>query len=85
MGLLIFLVIGALLGWLAAVIMRVEDGPRVVANLAAGGAGAAIAGSVANRGSVLYGITALSIPVAIGGALLTLAIVSWIRSRRDGA
>lgn len=84
MGLLIFLVTGALLGWLAAIVGRIEDGPRITANLAAGGAGASIFGTLANRGSVLSGASAISIPAAVGGALIAIAILTLLRNRSAG-
>ena len=39
MGLIIFLVIGAVLGWLAAIVQHIEDGRGIMMNLAAGAVG----------------------------------------------
>ncbi|WP_150115296.1 hypothetical protein [Pelagerythrobacter marensis] len=78
---MIFLIAGALIGWLAAIVGRIEDGPRIAVNLVAGGIGAAIFGTFANRGSVLSGASAISIPAAAGGALIAIVIVALLRNQ----
>ena len=81
MVLIIFHVTGAILGWLAAIVQRIEDAQRVLANVAVGSIGAVVGGILANRESILYGISAVSIPVAIVGALVMLGILSLFRNR----
>ncbi len=84
MGLIFFLAGGALLGWLAAIVLRIEDGRGIMANVAAGSLGAVIGGVVGNRGSILSGLSAISIPIAAVGALILLGALALFRNRLDG-
>ena len=81
MGLIIFLVIGALLGWLAAIVQRIEDGRGVMMNIGAGAVGAVAGGLIANQGSILSGVSAISIPAAIAGTVVLVGILALFRSR----
>jgi len=81
MGLIIFLVIGALLGWLAAIVQRIEDGRGIMLNVGLAALGAVAGGLIANRGSILSGVSAISIPAAIVGALLLVGILGLFRNR----
>ncbi len=81
MGLIIFLVIGAVLGWLAAIVQRIEDGRGIMMNLAAGAVGAVSGGLIANQGSILLGLSAISLPVALVGALVVIGILGLVRGR----
>ncbi|RXZ64551.1 GlsB/YeaQ/YmgE family stress response membrane protein [Pelagerythrobacter rhizovicinus] len=84
MGLIIFLAGGALLGWLAAIVLRIEEGRGIMANVAAGSVGAVIGGVIGNRGSVLSGISAISLLVGAVGALVLLGVLALFRNRLDG-
>ena len=81
MGLIIFLVIGAVLGWLAAIVQRIEDGRGIMMNLADGAVGAVSGGLIANQGSILFGLSAISLPVALVGALVVIGILGLVRGR----
>lgn len=81
MGLIIFLVTGALLGWLAAIVRHIEDGRGIMMNVGAGAFGAVAGGLIVNRGSILSGVSAISLPVAIIGALVLIGILGLFRSR----
>lgn len=81
MGLIIFLVIGALLGWLAAIVMRIEHGSGIMANVGAGSLGALIGGVLGNKGFILYGVSAIAIPVAVLGALVLIGLLRLFRDR----
>lgn len=81
MGLIIFLVIGALLGWLAAIVQRIEDGRGVMMNIGAGAVGAVAGGLIANQGSILSGVSAISIPAAMAGTVVLVGILALFRSR----
>ncbi|MGV2494814.1 GlsB/YeaQ/YmgE family stress response membrane protein [Pelagerythrobacter aerophilus] len=83
MGLIFFLAGGAVLGWLAAIVLRVEDGRGIMANVAAGTVGAVIGGVIGNRGSILSGISGISIPIAAGGALVLIGALALFRNRFD--
>ncbi|WP_374407799.1 GlsB/YeaQ/YmgE family stress response membrane protein [Pelagerythrobacter sp.] len=81
MGLIIFLVTGALLGWLAAIVQRIENGRGIMANVGAGALGAVAGGLIANQGSILSGVSPISIPIAIIAALAVLGILGLFRNR----
>ena len=59
MGLVFLIVLGALLGWLAAIVMRAEQGRGILLNVAAGIGGALVTGLVVGPllgfGSLLEG------------------------------
>lgn len=86
MGLVFLIVIGGMLGWLAAIIVRAESGAARLRNILIGIAGALVTGLVINPligGSDLlkgqYNIDSLLI--ALGGATIVLLAVNlW----RDG-
>ena len=86
MGLVFLIVIGGMLGWLAAIIVRAETGPSRLRNILIGVAGALVTGLVVNPligGSDLlagqYNVDSLLLALA-GSAMLLLAINLW----RDG-
>ena len=83
MGLVFLIVIGGMLGWLAAIIVRAETGPARLRNILIGIAGALVAGLVVNPliggGSLLegqYGIDALLIALT-GSVAVLLAVNLW--------
>ena len=86
MGLVFLIVIGGMLGWLAAIIVRAETGPARLRNILLGIAGALITGLVINPligGSNLldgqYSVDSLLI--ALTGSVMVLLVVNlW----RDG-
>lgn len=84
MGLIIFLVIGALLGWLAAIVLRIEDGSGIMANVGAGSLGAAVGGVIGNNGFFLSGVSAISIPASVAGALVLIGLLRLFRGRLPG-
>lgn len=84
MGLIIFLAIGAILGWLAAIVLRIEQGRAIMANVGVGSLGAVIGGVIGNRGSILAGVSAISIPIAIAGALVLIGVLALFRTRLNG-
>ena len=89
MGLVFLLVIGGLLGWLAAIIMRAESNRGIAFNVAVGIAGALLAGLVVGpmlgRGNLLEGIYSVDgLLVAFAGTVLFLFLVNMFRGR-DGS
>lgn len=84
MGIIILLVVGGVIGWLASMIMRTDAQQGVVLNVVVGIVGALIAGFVV---SPLIGgapitsgeISIQSVLVSLVGAVLLLAIVNLVR------
>ena len=77
-GILIWLVIGGVVGWLAGLIMRDNNG--IVVNVIVGIVGAFIGGLIINGGSINNApLTIESFGVSLLGAVILLAIVNLIR------
>ncbi|MDD3797641.1 MAG: GlsB/YeaQ/YmgE family stress response membrane protein [Novosphingobium sp.] len=79
MAIILLIVTGGALGWLASILLKVEDAHGIVANLAVGIVGAVVAGLLIGPriggGNVLagqYGPAALLVSVLGAGALLTI-------------
>ncbi len=84
MNLLIFLIIGALVGWVASRLMGTDRQQGLILNIVVGIVGAFVAGwfispllgiSTINEGN--YSIPALF--VSLGGAVILLAVISLFR------
>ena len=77
-GILIWLVIGGVIGWLAGIIMRDDNG--VLVNIVVGIVGAFIGGLIISGGSINNApLTIGSFAVSLLGAVILLAIVNLIR------
>jgi len=82
MNLILWLVVGGLIGWAASAIMRTREG--IALNVVVGIVGAALAGWLL---SPLVGVStinqsdfsAASLLVSLLGAVLLLVIVTWVR------
>jgi len=81
MGLIMWLIVGGIVGWLASIIMKTNEQQGIVLNVAVGIAGSFLAGLVGAR-SINAGINIGSILVSIVGAVALLALVNLIRRGR---
>lgn len=82
---LVWIVFGALAGWLASIIMRTDRQMGAVANIVVGIAGAFIGGFIMENVFGRAGVTGFnfySLLVAIGGAVVLLWLVNLIRGGR---
>jgi uncharacterized membrane protein YeaQ/YmgE (transglycosylase-associated protein family) len=82
MGLILFLIVGGIIGWLASIAMRSPEG--ILMNVIVGIVGAIIAGLVINPliggGNIMSGnFNAMSLVASFLGAVVLLAIVNLIR------
>jgi uncharacterized membrane protein YeaQ/YmgE (transglycosylase-associated protein family) len=84
MQLLIILVVGALVGWVAGMIMR--SGGGLIWDIVVGIAGALIAGFIFGGGASILNapLDVTSILYSLLGAIILLAIVKLIRGARWG-
>lgn len=90
MGLLFMIVVGAILGWLAAIVLKIEAPRGILLNIAAGVAGALLTGLFI--GPLLFGSASLlagyyavgSLALSLVGALLVIAALNvfWRRQFR---
>lgn len=78
MGLIILTCIGALLGWLAAIILRREANRDVLSNVAAGVLGAVLGGALASSVSILSGLSATALLLAVVAAAAAIGAFNLI-------
>lgn len=78
MGLLAWIIFGALVGWIASIIMKTDSQQGGVANIIVGIVGALIGGFVSQSlgGSGVTGFNLMSFLVALLGAVILIMIVS---------
>jgi uncharacterized membrane protein YeaQ/YmgE (transglycosylase-associated protein family) len=80
-GLIVWLIIGGVVGWLAGMIMR--DSQGVVMNIVVGIVGAFIGGLIFDHGEINDApLTVESFAVSLIGAVILLAIVNLLRRGR---
>jgi uncharacterized membrane protein YeaQ/YmgE (transglycosylase-associated protein family) len=84
MGLIILLVVGGVIGWLASIVMRTDAQQGILLNIVVGIVGALLAGFLLNPliggGNIMAGdFTVMSLIVSFLGAVVLLAIVNLFR------
>lgn len=81
-GILTWVVLGGLAGWVASIILRRNGSMGVIANIAAGVGGALLGGFVMSAlgGSDVTGFNLYSFLVALAGAIVVILIVTWLMS-----
>lgn len=83
MDIIVWLVIGGIVGWLASIIMKTNDQQGIVLNVVVGLVGAVIGGwllgPLLGAGSINDGITVMTFVVSLIGAVILLAIVNFAR------
>ncbi len=84
MGLIILIVVGGILGWLASIVMRTDGQQGIFLNVVVGIVGALLAGFILNPmiggGNIMNGsFSASSLLVSFLGAVVLLAIVNLVR------
>lgn len=87
MNIIIWLVVGGVIGWLASIVMRTDGQQGIILNIVVGVVGALLGGWLL---SPLFGVSTInqsnfslpSLLVSLGGAVILLAIVNLIRRGR---
>jgi uncharacterized membrane protein YeaQ/YmgE (transglycosylase-associated protein family) len=79
MGIIIWLVVGGICGWLASLIMRTDAQQGIILNIVVGIVGAAIAGLLLGKGNLNGAITIETFLWSLLGAVILLAVVNLIR------
>lgn len=83
MGLIILLVVGGVLGWLASIVMRTDAQQGIFLNIVVGIVGALLGGfllgPLIGGGSITQGVSIPSLVTSFLGALILLAIVNLVR------
>ena len=80
MGIIMWLIVGGLIGWLASLIMRTDGQQGIFLNIIVGIVGAFLGGLILSGGTINQGNLSLtSILVSLLGAVILLAIVNLVR------
>ncbi len=84
MNFIIWIVFGALAGWIASLIMKTDGQQGPLLNIVAGIIGAFLGGIIMNAigQSGVSGFNLYSLLVSIGGAVVLIAIVRLVRDQR---
>lgn len=84
MGLIILIAVGAILGWLASIVLRIDARQEILLNVGGGIGGALISALFIKTGSILVGISAGALLVGIIGSILVLILLNVIRQNSVG-
>jgi uncharacterized membrane protein YeaQ/YmgE (transglycosylase-associated protein family) len=83
MGIIIWLIVGGVVGWLASIIMRTDAQQGLLLNVVVGIVGALLAGFIVSPllgvGTINEGISIATFLVSLVGAVILLAIVNLFR------
>ena len=82
MGIILWLIVGGIVGWLASIIMRRDAQQGILLNIVVGIVGAFIGGLIFGGGSINDGISLTSVLFSLLGAIILLAIVNLFTRRR---
>ena len=86
MQLVILLVVGGIIGWLASLVMKTDAQQGMILNVVVGIVGAFIGGwligPLLGAGSINDGFSIMSLVVSLIGAIILLAIVNLFRRGR---
>lgn len=83
MGLIAWIIVGGVIGWLASIIMRTDAQQGIFLNIVVGIIGAFIGGLLISGGSINNApLTITSFLVSLLGAIVLLGIVNLVRRGR---
>ena len=86
MGILVWLIVGGVVGWLASIVMRTDAQQGILLNVVVGIVGALLAGFVVSPllgiGTINEGVSIVTFLVSLVGAIILLAIVNLFRRGR---
>ena len=82
MALLVLIVLGATLGWLASILARTEAPATILRQLALGMVVSVVTGEVANEGTMIGSLSFLALGVALTATAVALVLYHAIVTRR---
>ena len=89
MGIIIWLIVGGIIGWIASMIMKTDGQQGIILNVIVGIVGALLAGwlisPLVGVGSINDGLSIGSFLVSLVGAIILLAIVNLFTRGRTRA
>ena len=81
MGLIILIVTGALLGWLATIALQIEDGRGILRNVVAGVVGSLGVGLATSGGVFLGTIHGSTLLWASAGSIVLIGLYNFVREK----
>jgi len=78
-GIIVWLIVGGIVGWLASIVMRTDAQQGVLINIVVGIVGAFLGGLIFSGGSINQDINVTSFIVSLVGAIILLAILNLFR------
>jgi uncharacterized membrane protein YeaQ/YmgE (transglycosylase-associated protein family) len=82
MALLVLIVLGATLGWLASILARSEAPGEILRQVVLGVAVSVVAGEIANDGTMIGGLSFLGLGVALAATGVALVIYHALFTRK---
>lgn len=80
MGIIMWLIVGGVVGWVASLIMRTDAQQGIILNVVVGVVGAFIAGLIFSHGNINNApLTLGTLLVSLIGAVILLAVVNLVR------
>ncbi|QUL37104.1 hypothetical protein [Erythrobacter sp. JK5] len=84
MALIVLILLGAMVGWLASILARTEEASEILRQMALGVIASVVAGLFANSGTVLGGLSLLALGAASVAAVLAMIAYHMLLRRRIG-
>ena len=78
MALILLILLGGLLGWLASIMARSETPTGILTDMGIGIVGALVGGVFFNHGSILGGLSAFALLIAVAGSVALLALYNFV-------
>ncbi|MFN4240183.1 MAG: hypothetical protein ACK4E5_06030 [Erythrobacter cryptus] len=85
MALLVLILLGATLGWLASILARTEAPRDILRQIGLGLVVSVVAGEIANRGTVIGSLSLLGLGVALAACIAALVLYHALARRRARA
>ena len=85
MALLVLIVLGATLGWLASILARTEAPGSILRQVALGMAVSVVAGEIANDGTMIGSLSFLSLGIALAATGVALVLYHALVRRKASA
>ena len=80
MGIIMWLIVGGVVGWVASLIMRTDAQQGIILNVVVGVVGAFIAGLIFSHGNINNApLTISTLLVSLIGAVILLGVVNLVR------
>jgi len=83
MALIVLIILGAVLGWLASIIARTEESGEILRQMGLSLLAALVAGLIANSGTVMGGLSLMALGAASVAAVLVLILYHTVLRRSE--